>query len=73
MVGGMAAMEMDVRGFADYRAIEWRATRGVVTDLATGFNSSKDVANSPGHCLFHCDALSALVPPEVVTRVHPTW
>jgi hypothetical protein len=35
MVGGIAAVEeMDVRGFADYRAIEWRATRGRARDIA---------------------------------------
>ena len=28
----MAAVEMEMRGFADYRAIEWRAARGVVAD-----------------------------------------
>jgi hypothetical protein len=33
MVGGEAAMEMGVRGFADYRAIEWRTTRDVEMDI----------------------------------------
>jgi hypothetical protein len=46
MVGGTAAIEMDVRGFADYRAIEWRATRGGVMDIAGTFDSGDGAASS---------------------------
>ena len=43
MVGGMAAVEMEMRGFADYRAIEWRAARGVGADTTGGIRWTRCV------------------------------
>ena len=59
---------MDVRGFADYRAIEWRAKKGRSGELARRVDMSEGTASSgPSKCVRN--ALTKVVLSGLATSV----